>query len=484
MFVLQLIAIWPFTVDDMYIPLRYARNWSEGYGLVWNINEPPVEGYTSFIFLALGKFAIQMGLNPVFVLKIAGAVGLFITFIGIYLISRLWFTPLIALIPSFWMLFYKGQIIWSVSGFETTVYQSIFCFSVYFILKGLGHLAYPQKRGPLVKVYWIMAGILLGLGAMTRPEMPGFVALFLVLMWMDKPRTAPVFYRNLLYFIASFIFIFAPYFIWRWTYFGHLFPNSVSCKGLSSFTELSLDKDYLILIYPLFLLIFPAIVQEIKNHSRKHYFLWIPSVVYGVLLIGADPIVAFYTRLFLPVYILLLPLVLLGIRFYFRRYLASYEKTSFIWLASVLLALFFIPGMKLNEYRFFTIDPQKGENLRLQVVDWLNNNVEKNATVVLGDTGLIPYKSSLKIIDSYCLNNLTMGMDRSAQRIENFCKKTLKESPQIIILTSLREKQTTYAPADACIQPFLLKDDKYQLVKTFSTHEGSGYTYEVFKRMK
>ena len=31
LFVLQVQAIWPFTIDDMYITLRYAKNWSEGH---------------------------------------------------------------------------------------------------------------------------------------------------------------------------------------------------------------------------------------------------------------------------------------------------------------------------------------------------------------------------------------------------------------------------------------------------------------------
>ena len=39
-------------LDDAYIFLRYAENFVNGYGFVWNIGEPPVEGYTSFLYLA------------------------------------------------------------------------------------------------------------------------------------------------------------------------------------------------------------------------------------------------------------------------------------------------------------------------------------------------------------------------------------------------------------------------------------------------
>lgn len=39
--------------DDAYIFLRYARNITQGYGIVWNPGEAPVEGYTSFLYLML-----------------------------------------------------------------------------------------------------------------------------------------------------------------------------------------------------------------------------------------------------------------------------------------------------------------------------------------------------------------------------------------------------------------------------------------------
>src|SRR5690606_9422576 len=47
-------AFWPFTVDDTFITLRYARNLAVGEGLVWNPGQvPPAEGYTSFAWTVL-----------------------------------------------------------------------------------------------------------------------------------------------------------------------------------------------------------------------------------------------------------------------------------------------------------------------------------------------------------------------------------------------------------------------------------------------
>src|ERR1044072_10021322 len=90
-FVLQIQAIWSFTIDDMYISLRYAKHWVDGNGLVWNLNEPSVEGYSNFSFVVLGAITLLLKGNPVLVLKIAGLIGLFFTCYFIYLISRFWF---------------------------------------------------------------------------------------------------------------------------------------------------------------------------------------------------------------------------------------------------------------------------------------------------------------------------------------------------------------------------------------------------------
>ena len=90
LFVLQLIAIWPFTIDDMYISLLYAAHWTNGDGLLWNIGDPPVEGYSNFLFVMIAALALHVGFNPIVVLKIMGVIGLGFTAIGIYFLSRFW----------------------------------------------------------------------------------------------------------------------------------------------------------------------------------------------------------------------------------------------------------------------------------------------------------------------------------------------------------------------------------------------------------
>src|SRR5437868_4995961 len=49
--------------EDAYISFRFARNLARGHGLVWNVGEPPVEGYTNFLWVLLCAGAYRLGLD-------------------------------------------------------------------------------------------------------------------------------------------------------------------------------------------------------------------------------------------------------------------------------------------------------------------------------------------------------------------------------------------------------------------------------------
>jgi hypothetical protein len=493
LFVVQIYAIWPFTIDDMYISLRYAKHWSAGYGLVWNIGEPPVEGYSNFIFVVIGRLALSLGCDPVFFLKSTGVLGLFLTSCAVYALARFWFVTTLALIPCIWLLADKGQVLWGVSGLETTVYQALLCWAVFFIFRGLGYSFHtPEKecvsereltddeRRPMS---FVTAGVLLALAGASRPEAPVLMVLFAVLLILNRPkRPCPRYMKSGIFFCCTLLLCFVPYFLWRWHYYGRVFPNPVYCKGLTNPMTFVLDKDYLLLIWPFALLALPASSQP---NDPRPYFLWLPSVVYLALLIGADPIVAFDHRLFLPAFALLLPLALVGVSRLYTRYFQQEEIDSFVvYLGGLLIAFFFIPMMTVGEYRDFTEHPLAGERLRQRVVSWLQIHTAPGSQVVLADSGFIPYHSQYQFIDSYCLNNLEMTNTPRLLMYQHFCDDMLKKEPDVIILTGLVEQgRTTYPPADACLAKRLIHSQRYCKQKSFETGDrGSFYRYEIFNK--
>src|SRR5687767_3851366 len=110
-------------VDDAMISMRYAHHLAQGHGLVWNIGEAPVEGFTNLgwvIYLAL------LHLLPFAVSKISLAVMLtcvailLVNILVVYKISQTLlpeskYGPLLSAIIT---AFYFPLVFWSLRGME------------------------------------------------------------------------------------------------------------------------------------------------------------------------------------------------------------------------------------------------------------------------------------------------------------------------------------------------------------------------------
>lgn len=71
-FAVLLRRLWPFTVDDTYITLRYARHVADGLGPTFNAAPPRAEGFTSPLWVALMVPPHRLGLDAPAVAKGAG----------------------------------------------------------------------------------------------------------------------------------------------------------------------------------------------------------------------------------------------------------------------------------------------------------------------------------------------------------------------------------------------------------------------------
>ncbi len=76
LFLAFLIYTWNLTVDDAFISFRYAQHLAEGYGLVWNIGEAPVEGYSNFLWVLMISAFMYLKLDPVLISKFLGLASL------------------------------------------------------------------------------------------------------------------------------------------------------------------------------------------------------------------------------------------------------------------------------------------------------------------------------------------------------------------------------------------------------------------------
>ncbi|MCE0724440.1 MULTISPECIES: protein LphB [Legionella] len=480
---LQSHAAWSFIIDDVYIPLRYAKHWISGSGLLWNRGEAPVEGYSSFSFLLLSAAGMALNLNPILLLKVAGFLGLAFTTCAVYCLSRLLCSMWFALIPCFWLLMYRGQIFWAVSGMETAVYQAFICFALFFLLRGIGYTLFPAIRTQSKPLFLVFSGLFFAFAALTRPEAPILALLFYMLALWDRPSFFKTYYWHL--FLSGLVFagIFVPYFFWRWHYFGRLLPNPIYCKGFSNEFIYKLDWSYLRFAWPFLLL---AAAASYKSKDKLLYFFWLPSLIYLLLLLNADPLSAYFNRLFLPAFALILPLALQGLMRFLDKYLPErnevYAFTLYIIAGNI--AFFFIPAMSLKAYRTFTINPQQGEVLRERVADWLDRYIPQGSWVALGDVGLIGYRSNLNFLDSYCLNNKAMSFHPDMYQWQ--CDEVMKIKPEVIILQSTIDKkgQLYYPATDACLREKLKTNSKYHynISLTFCSFTIDCHSYTIFLR--
>jgi hypothetical protein len=489
--VMQIMASWGFNVDDMYITLRYAKHLVSGQGIVWNQGGAVIEGYSNFSYLLLSAAAIKLNLDPVVVLKITGVVFLILSLVFLYLLMRLWVEPIYAVIPTMWLLAYKGQIIWSVSGLETVTFQALIVAALFFLFRGIGYEFYDKQSYTKINVvYFIVTALLLSLAGLTRPDALVFIAVwFIGLLWILFYSERKLYginkIRALVLYCLIICCVYGSYFLWRWYYFGAFLPNPFYCKWLTGESIGVLDYEYIKLVLPLLAAGLPYLLG-VKD--KRKLFLILPSIAYLLLLYDSHISVGYFNRHFLACFALLLPLPLLGMRAtvnYFN--IMPLLSKVLIYVASVYFALFFIPMLSLDEFKNYIEKMEVGNLKRLQLAQYLGNELGPKSKIVLGDCGVPGYYSDLFIIDSYCLNSKMMTSDRINNSHQKFVNWILnEEKPAAIVLISYLRDGKLYHPI---VDKIFISDKQfkqnYHLKRSFEITPIEGkYEYAVYFRKK
>jgi len=224
---LGLYLVWQilWIADDAFISFRYARNFARGLGLVYNEGEW-VEGYTNFLWTFLlglaGKAGLDIPLTALF-----GNLACFVS--AIVLVARLSArlspgspaVPFAALALALSKPFYT----FAASGLET---MPIALLGVAAVALGL------RRRGE-----WL-AGLALTAAVMCRPDQillyaaMGAALVAEDLVFGSGRPIERLRWQRYLAFVAPFFFFYVPYFLWRWSVYGALLPNTFYAKSGSS----------------------------------------------------------------------------------------------------------------------------------------------------------------------------------------------------------------------------------------------------------
>lgn len=442
---------WPFTVDDAFIAFRYSSHLAAGYGLTWNPGYAPVEGYTTFLWTVLMTIPHIIGFDPVIFSKIFGVLSTIIfIYISSLFVSRLTkdlFSKAIPIAELFVILLlslFPVTSIHAISGMETAFFTMLLTLFLYLTYVCLNDFSLKNI------IFLSLAGLLVGL---TRPDgnLAVIVGLFALLVVLPKDK------RRALIGVVSIFYLFpgAIYFIWRYTYYGHLFPLSFYLKvGSSSF----LAGKYRVLTFIVYLathigvLIFFALkklnkclIPALFSVASLWLFFIFPRHLMGYL-----------WRFLFPTVPFLFSIASLGVAVLWTevrlRAKSGFSIAKIMLIFPILIPIFFLAEA------YIAIKPKYEVGLKNQLYYSLGKKLNQfcssdySKILVSGDAGAIPYYSRWLVLDPVGLNDnyLSTGIDYEPYSVNDSLTTTklnnyiFSHKPDLIILIST--KRSVFVP--------------------------------------
>jgi len=455
-----------YATDDAFITFRYVRNMLAGHGLVYNLGER-VEGYTNFLWAVLIALPTTLGANIQLSAQVLGFLFSAGTLVLVTIIARDYVTEkfsegggrMMALLPAALLAANGSFSMWALGGLETAFFTFLLVLAILVYLKA--------ERSGLYA-----CGILFALLVMTRPDGMVFLAATMAHVAFVSIRARGVenherLKSNILRILAAFLVIYAPYFLWRYSYYGYLLPNTFYAKVGTGAAPLLRGLSYSLLfvetygIVPVVVAVayfYTRIQQPAADQGGKLGFtslllvLQIAAYTAFIIWVGGDQLVMY--RFFVPLLPLIYLLTLRGVAEIFsrkdvrtgRRKTRSwpvYAAELSLFVAAVVLTA--LPSFVGREhYRVFNAEKPADAD-RKMVGEWLKQNAAPETTIALIPAGIIPFYSGLKTIDLVGLNDVRIAHTEVA----NFGKGepghekhnsayVLERRPDLIFLGSCR----------------------------------------------
>lgn len=444
----RLYDAWPFSTDDAFITLRYGRHLGEGLGLRWNAGGPRVEGYSNFAYVLLAAALEALGSLSLFPFKVLGGIALAVTLYVQFKLARMFVGKTGALVVPALYLSHYGPVWWAVSGLETPLYSALVDATLWLGLTALGYGAVAEApaaatREPSPRLL-ILAGMSAWLVSLVRPEGPLiFIALLgavVVKTVRRRGASGESWRRRLdpaLRVALGFVPLFGFYAAWRWLYFGELVPNTVLCKtGYAD--RFKLIESYLSAA-PIALAL--AAVQLRRLTEPRTTALWLVILGYFVILIGADPIVAGFSRHFLAAHTLVCVFAVRTIvdanDFVMRHVSVPSDSIVHTGILATLFCALVVVGLPDGaDYQTRAMDYVIRSRSRAELARYLRVEVPPQWHVALGDLGLVGWLARRPIIDSFCLNEPGLSHPPANESYSAAADWLLAQNPEVIVVHS------------------------------------------------
>ena len=414
-----------FINDDAFISFRYADNLVQHGELTYNIGER-VEGYTNFLWTMIIAAVLALGGDPVPWSKALGVLLSAGTLATVFFFSRWWATPAAGEAPQrsgmwcaaapLFLAMSSAFAAWSEGGLETSLFTFLITAG---LVRTVVEVA-EDERTPLSAVCFALA-------AMTRPDGLLIAALAGLFRLGEScfRRKSPLPARGDIAWGVIFLSIFAPYWLWRYSYYGFVFPNTYYAKGdgalwapglryLSGFVW----DCHIWLIAALALL--PLKSPRGRGWVLKGLAAWVslPFMTY-VARVGGD-FMALYRFLvpLLPILALVGQESLASLWSAARRDLGPPSARSRYQAGVAALALLLLLGWHGSKTSQAALEV--GSDKGVDSIGWLKQFVEQTTaigryvaaayppetTVATTAAGVIPYHSRMRTLDLLALNDV------------------------------------------------------------------------------
>ena len=282
--VLAAVAAWSirFVQDDAFISYRYSRNLARGEGLVFNAGER-VEGYTNFLWTALHAVPESLGWSTPLFSQVIGIV----TMVGAVLVTgvlarRLFSSRSFALLAQAVLVANVSFLGYGTGGLETML-QTL-------LVLGVSVALLPYGTANAVRTGWtarrVTAGLVAGLAMLTRMDSAVLIATVVLVHLVavvreprpgdDGPSSAwrPLATAALAIGLPAAAVV-VPWLVWKWGYYGSLFPNTLAAKSTANpIVPFLYGVVYLVC----FLLSYAAFLLIGRARRRWRSFLAVPGV--------------------------------------------------------------------------------------------------------------------------------------------------------------------------------------------------------------
>lgn len=382
--------------EDAAMLMRYAVHLAQGYGIVWNIGEKPVDGATDFLFMAMVALLIKSGLSPESAIRSLIFTAHLINALLIYLAGVLIFRVDYRIVFLAALLLVTGNGMFYVATCFGAPVFALFASAAWICV----------MRMILVRSEWSWAigyGFFSLLTGMTRPE--GVILTFLMLIglviargWRDTVIPA----------IAWFAFVVGLgglYFLWRWDYFGHPLPNPFYKKGGGNLYLDGLRNSIqnFVGLNRLFIVLW-VIAMLIVPTSRALYGMIIPILGFVFSFVLLSPEMNIKARFQYVTF----PLMIIA-SFYAYQVIRDSCKISLNSLSAdmrlVLGASLLLPLLILYRGYGNIRRSLPGHDSRYDVAVALSAYAHKGYYLAVTEAGLLPFYSGWKSIDTWGLND-------------------------------------------------------------------------------